>query len=142
MDQHLRQLERDASVGGAEEQAAVLRYRMRIGTLDETRLNFAAYLEDDAALIAQDNWIHSDHINGICPCGNCKMWQGIRVWLDGAKFWLRSFPRKEEIEITRVFMDAIIPPLDLAIRPTYSAVPEGALSAAQEAAIPWLLRSG
>jgi hypothetical protein len=51
-DQHLRELERRALDGSVETRTALLRERMRAGTISNTRLGFASYLGDEASRLA------------------------------------------------------------------------------------------
>lgn len=146
-DAQLRNLERAATNGGATEQAALLRYKMRIGLLDENRINLAAYLDNEAALIAQDNWIHSDHIAGICPCGDCTLWNnGFRAWLKRLGFWVDrlSLCDDDRFTLTHLITKAVVDSGFTSTADMFSSVESirqtrDMSDAVEKAVVPWLL---
>lgn len=72
-DERLRTLERAAASGGPDERAALLRARVRAGTLSQERLELAAYVGDAdarAALVAfeDDPDVDGGHPTACIPC--------------------------------------------------------------------------
>lgn len=108
-DSTQRERDRAAATGGFEERVMALRQRQRSGrppfrkipcTLNHARrspvncllcgdtglqldgaISLAAFAGDEIAQSLIDMYEYSDHITGICPCGDCRLGEGLDVWL-------------------------------------------------------------
>jgi len=87
-DVNLRYLERRAGETGAvEDQAAVLREKIRVGLLDRERVKLAAYCHDPVARLIEG-------VFGLCGChesaGWCEHVEDAESEVDPSGFWVRG----------------------------------------------------
>lgn len=82
-DASTRKLERGVAVtpGDIEGRARWLAARLRAGNLTEQNLSLAAWVGDVAAQSLLPLYTESDHLPGVCPCGECLRQQGHVAWL-------------------------------------------------------------
>ena len=98
-DARLRSLERTwRGSGNVEDETRFLLERVRVGQLTEAQLYTAAYLDHEAAIacfadgLYDDTGLLNDHLEGICPCGNCRWHQGHITWINGLLGWAQNLP--------------------------------------------------
>lgn len=102
MDDRVRFAERHAAAEGTDEaHADVLRAKLRAGTLTQDQLDLLVWVGYIPAWIVQDNWIHSDHIAGICPCPGC--WKG-----GYPGDWVQEIHKRWGEEPTRIALGAAL----------------------------------
>lgn len=82
-DASTRKLERGVAVtpGDVEGRTRWLAARLRAGNLTEQNLSLAAWVGDVAAQSLLPLYTESDHLPGVCPCGECLRQQGLVAWL-------------------------------------------------------------
>jgi hypothetical protein len=100
-DLRLRELERIWQQSGlAEDETRLLLAQQRAGILTASQIYMAAYLGNEGARGCHATGLYdvtgefNDHIEGICPCPDCKwgMGFGYKRWIDGVLGWAQNLP--------------------------------------------------